>query len=109
MDENRNEDRRKEVNAADDTGMVAAEELITEAETVLPAEDLHAALPEEHPAHDTIDRLHAEIASPKPNAQQIHKHVGALRSLPQLEATIANWWDDPKTQRFIGNLGQIGL
>ena len=93
----------------DDTGMAAGEKLITQAETMLPLEDLHAALPVEHPAHATIDDLHAELQAPKPNARAIETHVGALRALPELEAAVANWWDDPKVQRFIANLGQIGL
>lgn len=93
----------------DDTGMVEGEKLITEAETLLPIERLHEALPDEHPAHATIDELHAEVRASRPNARTIHAHVGSLRSLPALEAMVANWWDDPRTQRFIGSLGQIGL
>lgn len=93
----------------DDTGMVQGEKLITDAETMLPIERLHDALPDEHPAHATIDELHAEMRSQNPNAGAIIAHVGTLRGLPQLEATVANWWDDPRTQRFIANLGQIGL
>jgi hypothetical protein len=93
----------------DDTGMVAGEKLITEAETLLPVEKLHEALPEEHPAHAAIDELHAAVRSPKPDAQAIGKHVGALRMFPELEATVANWWDSPTTQRFVANISQIGL
>jgi hypothetical protein len=107
---------REAVIDADDTGLVAGEELITEAETILPLglptvphEKLHAALPESHDAHATIDRLHAEVEGNSPNRRAIEAHVGALRALPELEAIVANWWEDPKTQRFIGNLGQIGL
>ncbi|HLX25422.1 MAG TPA: hypothetical protein VKR05_00400 [Candidatus Cybelea sp.] len=109
---NREEQRREGVTDADATGLIAGEQLITEAETllpILPREELHAALPEEHTAHSAIDQLHAELTKTAPDAQTIHAHVGRLRSLPQLEAAIANWWDDPKTQRFIANLGQIGL
>jgi hypothetical protein len=93
----------------DDTGMVAGEKLITEAETILPLQELHAALPVKHPAHTTIDDLHAELQAPKPDTRAIQMHVGRLRALPELEAVVANWWDDPKTQRFIVYLGQIGL
>jgi hypothetical protein len=111
-------DLRKEVEDADDTGLIAGEELITNAETMLPLlrqetavprERLHAALPQEHAAHATIDELHAEVGKGSPSRRAIEKHVGALRALPELEAIVANWWDDPKTQRFIANLGQIGL
>lgn len=112
------EDRRIEIEDADDTGLVAGQELITQAETILPLlqqgaalprEALHAALPEEHGAHATIDELHAEIAAASPDPKRIEKHTGDLRALPELEAIVANWWDDPKVQRFVANIGQIGL
>jgi len=114
--EQRIQDLREEITDADATGLVAGEEMITEAETLLPLyrpslpdEDLHAALPKGHAAHATIDDLHSEIDRDVPNAQSIHKHVARLRSLPELEAIIANWWDDPQTQRFVWSLNQGGL
>lgn len=107
---------REGVNDADATGLIAGEELITQAETLLPLqrpdlphEDLHAALPEQHPAHATIDRLRDEIQSPKPSRPAIEAHVGTLRALPELEARVATWWESPSTQRFMWNLSQIGL
>jgi hypothetical protein len=111
-------DLSKEVEDADDTGMVAGEELITQAETMLPLlrgqamlprEELHAALPEAHDAHATIDELHDELHKPRPDSQQIERHVGSLRALPEIEAIVVNWWDNPATQRFFGILGQIGV
>lgn len=90
---------RKEVTDADDTGMIANEELIA----------LHAALPSEHPAHATIDKLHAELRSQSPNRRAIEEHVGRLRGIPELEAAIVSWWERPAVQRFIADLGQIGL
>ncbi len=107
---------REAITDADDTGLVANEELITEAETLLPLvrptvplEKLHAALPKSHRAHETIDRLHAEVERSSPSRRAIEEHAGALRALPELEAIVANWWDGPKTQRFMATLGQIGL
>lgn len=114
----RDEERRAGVEDADDTGLVAGEELITQAETMLPLlrgesafprESLHAALPQDHAAHGTVDELHTEIARPQPNPRTIQRHVGTLRGVPELEAIVSNWWDDPKTQRFVATLGQIGL
>jgi len=114
----RQADLRKDVEDADDTGMVAGEEMITQAETmlpllrlqaVLPREDLHAALPEGHDAHETIDALHEELHKPRPDRQTIERHVGRLRALPELEATLVNWWDSPKTQRYFAILAQIGV
>jgi hypothetical protein len=114
MDDKR--DLRKAVEDADDTGLVAGEELITQAETLLPLarpslprSHLHAALPRDHAAHATIDDLHDEVQAARPNRRAIERHVGRLRALPELEAAVTNWWEDPKTQRFIVALGQIGL
>lgn len=113
----RQADLRKEIEGADDTGMVAGEALITQAETLLPVlrenaalprEDLHAALPEGHEAHATIDGLHDEILKNRPDRQAIESHVGRLRALPELEAIVVNWLENPHTQRFFGILGQIG-
>ncbi len=108
------DDIRKEIEDADDTGLVAGEELITRAETLgpllrpdLPHADLHAALPDDHHAHGTIDELRGEIDKGAPHRPTIEKHVSTLRAIPQLEAIVANWWDDPKTQRFIAILGQV--
>jgi hypothetical protein len=108
----RDDVRREAVTDADATGLIGGEKLITEAETLLPAlpdAKLHELLPRGHAAHGTVDELHAELRRPKPNAASIRQHVGRLRAVPEIEATIANWWDDPKTQRFIADLGQIGL
>ncbi len=112
--EDRKADIRTEVTGADDTGLVAQQTFLTQAETqlvqpALPLENLHAALPTEHEAHETIDRLHAEMHGEAPDRRSIETHVERLRALPELEAAIANWWDDPQTQRFVANLGQIGL
>lgn len=125
MDDNRNkpdlEERigklREGVESADATGLVAGEELITQAETLLPLtppaalphEDLHAALPEPHEAHETVNALHAEIQKPAPNRQAIEQHVHRLRLLPEIEAVVVTWWDDPRTQRFLSDLAQIGV
>jgi hypothetical protein len=108
---------REGVTDADATGLIAGEQLITQAETLLPLSqpaelphnDLHAALPRESDAHATIDDLHAEINREKPNAAAIKEHVGVLSGLPELRATVAIWWEDPKTQRFFADLGQIGV
>jgi hypothetical protein len=115
---NEKDDLRKEIEAGDATGLVAGEELITQAETmlplmrrgaVLPREKLHAALPRDHDAHATIDALHAEVEKTSPDPRTIERHVGALRGLPELEAIVMNWWDDPKTQRYVAAIDQIGL
>jgi len=101
----RNDDARDEVEAADATGMVANQELLA----TFPAERLRAALPSSHAAHASIDRLHDELGKKSPNREALQQHVGTLRSVRELEATIANWWDSPVVQRIIADLTQIGL
>lgn len=89
--------------------MVAGEELITQAETMLPILQLRQALPPGHKAHATLDALHAEVKKKAPDRKTVEQHVHRLRLLPELEAIIVNWWDDPRVQRIFGDLGQIGV
>ncbi|HTU70160.1 MAG TPA: hypothetical protein VMF11_07540 [Candidatus Baltobacteraceae bacterium] len=103
MDEE--DDIRKEVEAADATGMVANQELLAS----FPAAALRGALPPSHHAHQSIGRLQGELAKPRPSREALEEHVNALRSVRELEATIANWWDSPITQRIVFDLTQIGL
>jgi hypothetical protein len=111
----RDDERRDGIEDADDTGMIAGERLITQAETFLPLgaglphEELHAALPHGHPAHETIDRLHAEVSGTSPNAAKIREHVGALGALPEVRARLMNWFEDSRTQAFIAAVDRIGL
>jgi hypothetical protein len=107
MDEKSN--RRQGVEDADATGMVAGEELITQAETMLPILKLHDALPKEHRGHAAIDELHGELKRNAPDRGVVEGHVQRLKLLPELEAIVVNWWDDPRTQRIFGDLGQIGV
>ena len=108
---------RDGVTDADATGLIAGEQLITQAETLLPlgqrvglpSDDLHDALPQDHAAHDTIDALGAELASDRPNAAAIEQHVGTLRGFPEVRDRIMTWWEDPVVQRFVADLGQIGI
>ncbi|HLY03122.1 MAG TPA: hypothetical protein VKR56_11595 [Candidatus Cybelea sp.] len=116
MDKDRN--LRDGIEDADDPGLIAGEELITRAETELPIlrlrdslphEDLHAALPEAHDGHAAVDALHAEIQKPAPDRASVEQHVAHLRLLPELEAIIVKWWEDPRVQRVVADLGQIGV
>jgi hypothetical protein len=98
-------DFREEVEAADATGMVANQELLA----TFPAEQLREALPASHPARESVDQLQSELAKPRPDRGVLEQHVGALRSVRELEATVANWWDSPTTQQIVFDLTQIGL
>ena len=101
----KNQERREEVEAADDTGIVANQQLLA----TFPAQRLHEALPPSHGAHATIDQLQAELGKDTPNGAALKAHIGALQSVRELEATIANWWDSPTTQKIVYDLTQIGL
>lgn len=103
MDEKK--DVREAVEAADATGMVAQQELLAS----FPADTLRGALPASHGAHDSIERLRGELKKTPPDRNAIEHHVSALRSVRELEAIVANWWDSPSTQRIVLNLTQIGL
>jgi hypothetical protein len=105
MEKMESKDRRDAIEAADATGMVAGQELISS----FPAAELHAAAGESHPARQTIGALQAELERPSPNRATIEQHVGALRSVRELEAIVANWFDSPVIQRIIADLTQIGL
>ena len=101
----KNDEIRNAVEAADATGMVANQELWA----TFPSEMLHEALTPSHGAHATIDQLRAELGKTTPSPAILERHVGALRSVRELEAVAANWWDSPITQRIIADLTQIGL
>ena len=116
--EERLETYRAGVTDADATGMIADEEAIAQAEVLapllaqrpsVPLTDFHAALAPDHQAHAAIDELHSRVEASTPNRQSIEAQVAHLRSFPELEAVVANWWDSPAMQRFIWNLTQIGL
>jgi hypothetical protein len=96
---------REEVEAADDTGMVANQQLLA----TFPAETLHEALPPSHGAHATIDQLQAELGKDAPSAATVKQHASALRSVPELESTFATWWDNPITQRIVFGLSHLGI
>lgn len=74
-----------------------------------PGDALRAAIPPSHEAHQSIDGLEAELQQPAPRRGEIEQHVDALKSVRDLEATVANWWDSPSTQEFVADLTRIGL
>ncbi len=101
----KNDEIREAVEAADATGIVANQELLA----TFPAETLHEALPPAHRAHASIDQMQAELGKAAPSPATLQAHVSALRSVRELEAVVANWWDSPITQRIVLDLTQIGL
>jgi hypothetical protein len=74
-----------------------------------PDRELRESLPASHSAHASIDPLRDELAKPAPSRAAIEQHVGVLRSVRELEARVANWWDSPAVQEMVFNLTEIGL
>jgi hypothetical protein len=74
-----------------------------------PYDELRAALGDEHDGAASIDALHDELHAPAPDAGAVTTHAWRLRGIPVIEARIANWWDDPDTQRWIKALTDAGV
>lgn len=74
-----------------------------------PYEELRAAAGDDAAATQSVDALQAELHSGEPDPAAVQQHTSRLRSIPLLEARIANWWDDPDTQRWIKALTDAGL
>jgi len=74
-----------------------------------PYDELRAALGDDADAAGSVDALHAELSAKAPNRSAVEHHAGVLRGIPVLEARIANWWDDPNTQRWVKALSDAGL
>ena len=74
-----------------------------------PYEELRAAAGPDAAATQSVDALHAELHSEKPNPAAVQRLADLLRAIPLLEARIANWWDDPNTQRWVKALADAGL
>ena len=74
-----------------------------------PYDELRAAAANDAEAARSVDALHAELHSDRPDPAAVQQHAGILRGIPVLEARIANWWDDPGTQRWVKALSDAGL
>jgi hypothetical protein len=76
---------------------------------MLPYDDLRSAIGDDPSARAELDALHAHVTGPNPDPQRITGHIDALRGVRDAEARLANWWDDPATQRWFKALGDTGL
>jgi hypothetical protein len=74
-----------------------------------PYDELRAAAGGDPDAQKSVDALQAELQSSAPNPETVRKHASFLRSIPVLEARIANWFDDPNTQRWFLFITDAGL
>jgi len=74
-----------------------------------PYEDLRAAAGDNEAALAHLDALYDELHRDKPDAGKVGEHATALRGIENTEARVANWWDDINTQRWVMELGNMGL
>jgi hypothetical protein len=74
-----------------------------------PYDELRAALGDDAHGAESVDALHDELHSDQPDPAAVERHAGLLRGIPVLEARVANWWDDPNTQRWVKALTDAGL
>lgn len=75
----------------------------------LPYDDLRSAVGNDPAMQRELDALLLHLNAAKPDAELVKGHVDALRGVRDVEARIANWWDDPQTQRWIKAIGDAGL
>jgi hypothetical protein len=74
-----------------------------------PYDELRAAAGDDPRAAGSVDALKAELHSNEPDPAAVEEHTNVLRAIPVLEARIANWWDDPDTQRWVKAITDSGL
>jgi hypothetical protein len=74
-----------------------------------PYDELRAAAGADAQASASVDALHTELHAAEPDPAVVQRHVTGLRAIPVLEARIANWWDDPNTQRWVKAITDAGL
>ena len=74
-----------------------------------PYDELRSAAGGDEAANRSVDALHAQLHAEKPDPAAVREHASVLRGIPQLEARIANWWDDPNTQRWVLIITETGL
>lgn len=75
----------------------------------LPYDELDAAIGTDQAARTELDALRAHLDDPEPAPAQVRRHVDALRGVRDIEARIANWFDDPETQRWFMTISDAGL
>ncbi len=74
-----------------------------------PYDELRSALGDHPEGQAALDDLHAALHDENPQPAQVSASVQRLRTIPVLEARIANWWDAPRTQNWLMILSDAGL
>ncbi|HEY0797955.1 MAG TPA: hypothetical protein VGD50_02340 [Candidatus Baltobacteraceae bacterium] len=75
----------------------------------LPYDQLRGHVENDAHAHQSLDALRAATTQPEAERSHVEQHVGILRNIPALTATIENWYDLPATQAWLKTLSDIGL
>lgn len=74
-----------------------------------PYDDYRAALGEHPEGHAALDDLHAAMHADDLQAERVEASARRLRALPQIEASVANWFEAPRTQNWLKILADAGL
>jgi hypothetical protein len=74
-----------------------------------PYDELRSAASGDAAATSSVDALQTELHADEPDPAKVEHHASLLRSIPVLEARIANWWDDPRTQTWVKAITDAGL
>jgi hypothetical protein len=74
-----------------------------------PYDELRNRLRDDPAAARALDELQRHLHAPDPQPSTVKRHVDALRRVRDLEAIVANWWDDPVTQRWVKAISDAGL
>lgn len=74
-----------------------------------PYDEFRTALGDHPEGHAALDDLHAGLHAAEPAPAHLAASVERLRTIPVLEAHIANWWDAPRTQNWLKILSDAGL
>ncbi len=74
-----------------------------------PYDELRASLGDDRAGHAALDDLHAALHADAPRSERISAPIAHLRTIPAIEARIANWFDAPRTQQWLLLLNEAGL
>jgi hypothetical protein len=74
-----------------------------------PYDQLRNELGDDPAAARAFEERRAHLHGPAPVQATVTQHVDVLRAVRTIEARIANWWDDPRTQQWVKSLSDTGL
>ena len=74
-----------------------------------PYDELRAELGDHPDGRAALDELHAAMHEHTPRPADVTAPVERLRTIPVLEARVANWWDSPRTQNWLKIIADTGL